>query len=361
MPSSLIDQIAEAVLYEGYLLYPYRPAVKNTQRWTFGGLYPPAYTQRGAGNESSVMQVQCLVEGGDESAVEVTLRFLQLVDRRIGRLEQASSSADLSEAPYTFVDRLAVAGHELYSWQEAVERKVVLCRLSLCEKTSSRGAKVGSNHPHFTLGELSAGPYRMEFAFASERQLEPVYDEGHQVAAVIFRERQALIGALEISAERVAPEGFRVTVRAMNETECGPAGELSRDEALLRSLASAHLALVAQGGAFVSQIDPPERWRERAAENKNIGAWPVLVGEPPERSLLLASPIILYDYPRIAPHSPGVLFDSTEIDEILTLRIMTLSGDEKRAMEMLDPRSRELLERVESLPAETMLQLHGKM
>lgn len=361
MPSSLIDQIAEAVLYEGYLLYPYRPAVKNTQRWTFGGLYPPAYTERGAGNESSVMQVQCLVEGGSESAVEVTLRFLQLVDRRIGRLEQPSSSADVSEAPYTFVDRVAVAGQQLYSWQEAVERQVLLCRLSLPERTPFRGANGESGHSHFTLGELSAGPYRMEFAFAAERHVEPVQDERQQIAAVIIRERQALTGAVEISAQRVAPDGFRVTVRAMNETECGSAGELSRDEALLRSLNSAHLALVAQGGAFVSQIDPPERWRERAAENKNIGAWPVLVGAPPERNLLLASPIILYDYPQIAPQSPGVLFDSTEIDEILTLRIMTLSDDEKRAMESLDPRGRELLHRVESLPPEALAQLHGEM
>ena len=38
---STVDQVANAVLYEGYILYPYRPsAVKNRQRWNFGVVYP---------------------------------------------------------------------------------------------------------------------------------------------------------------------------------------------------------------------------------------------------------------------------------------------------------------------------------
>lgn len=362
MPSSIIDQIAEAVLYEGYLLYPYRPGVKNTQRWTFGGLFPPAYSATAPGNESSAMQVQCLVKGETYSTVEITLRFLQLVNRRIGRPQQPlPSSADLGGGHYTFVDHATVAGQELYSWQEAIERQVALCRLSPRECACFRGAKADSDHPHFTLGELAAEPHRMEFAFDSERQIEPVRDENQNFAAVIVRERESLMGAIEVAAERIATDGFRLTVRAVNETAYEPAAAGSRDEALLRSFASAHLALAAQGGAFVSQIDPPERWQRLTAQNQNIGAWPVLVGDPTERNLMLAAPIILYDYPQIAAQSPGVLFDSTEIDEILTLRIMTLSEDEKRAMQSLDPRGRELLHRVESLSPEAMAQLHGEM
>ncbi len=372
MPISLIDQIAETVLYEGYLLYPYRPAVKNSQRWTFGGLYPPAYCADATGNESAAMQVQCLVEGEEHTAVQVTLRFLQLVDRRIGRLEGSpAAAADLSKARYTLVDHLDVNGQELYSWQEAIEQQVVLCRFSLHESAHIhgaegdreryfRGAKSDNGHSRFALGELAAEPYRMEFAFASERQIEPVHDERQRVAAVIVRERHALTGALEVAAEKVAPAGFRLTVRAVNETTCDPP-TCTGDGAQLRSFASAHLVLAAEGGQFVSQIDPPETWRALAAENHNVGAWPVLVGEPPRCNLLLAAPIILYDYPQIAPQSPGGLFDSTEIDEILTLRIMTLSDEEKRAMDSLDVRGSELLRRVESLSPEAMLQLHGKM
>ncbi len=34
-------EIADAILYEGYILYPYRAsAIKNRQRWTFGGVFP---------------------------------------------------------------------------------------------------------------------------------------------------------------------------------------------------------------------------------------------------------------------------------------------------------------------------------
>ena len=49
MNRALVDPIADAVLYEGYILYPYRPSVKNRQRWTFGGLYPEAYCQATGG------------------------------------------------------------------------------------------------------------------------------------------------------------------------------------------------------------------------------------------------------------------------------------------------------------------------
>ena len=45
MNQALVDRIVNAVLYEGYLLYPYRPSVKNRQRWTFGGLYPRSYCE----------------------------------------------------------------------------------------------------------------------------------------------------------------------------------------------------------------------------------------------------------------------------------------------------------------------------
>src|SRR6185437_15663359 len=92
---------------------------------------------------------------------------------------------------------------------------------------------------------------------------------------------------------------------------------------------------------------------------ENRGLWPILVGEPGSRDLLLCAPIILEDYPRIAPESPGDLFDGTEIDEILTLRILTLTSDEKWAMSELDDRTRALLDRTESLGAERLGALHG--
>ena len=85
----------------------------------------------------------------------------------------------------------------------------------------------------------------------------------------------------------------------------------------------------------------------------------VLVGEEGQRDAMLSAPIILYDYPQVAPESPGDLFDGTEIDEILTLRILTLTEEEKRAAAAVDQRARALLERTEALAREQLLRLHG--
>jgi hydrogenase maturation protease len=76
---------------------------------------------------------------------------------------------------------------------------------------------------------------------------------------------------------------------------------------------------------------------------------------------MLSSPIILYDYPQIAPESAGDLFDGAEIDEILTLRIMTMTDDEKREMRGVDDHARRILERTEMLPGDHLLKMHGTM
>jgi len=91
---------------------------------------------------------------------------------------------------------------------------------------------------------------------------------------------------------------------------------------------------------------------------QNLRTWPVLVGDEGEHDAMLSSPIILYDYPQIAPESPGPLFDGSEIDEILTLRIMTLTDEEKEQMRQ-DERTRQILERTEALTPEQFMKLHG--
>jgi hypothetical protein len=91
----------------------------------------------------------------------------------------------------------------------------------------------------------------------------------------------------------------------------------------------------------------------------NRHTFPVLVGEPGQRDVMLSSPIILYDHPQIAPESPGDLFDSTEIDEILTLRILTLTDEEKREARATDERARRILDRSEAIPPEIFERLHG--
>ena len=113
------------------------------------------------------------------------------------------------------------------------------------------------------------------------------------------------------------------------------------------------------GGAFVSLIDPPDELKDAAGACNNQGTWPVLAGREGTTDTILSSPIILYDYPQVAPESPGDLFDSTEIDEILTLRILAMTDEEKRDMAGIDARARALLERTQALTAADMARLHG--
>jgi hypothetical protein len=327
MGPELVDQIANAVLYEGYLLYPYRPSVKNRQRWTFGGLYPPSYSAAQRGTDPCMSQTECLVQAveGEDPTLSVRVRFLHLQVRRIERVAPCLSGG---------TDPAGASG-----WQEAVERQV--------------------DAGEWTLAELLARPRLREFRFPFRREEEPQPGPGGESARTVVREQEAIYGSVELAAERLAEGLFKVTVRISNTTPFEPTIKSIRDEAVLRSLASTHAILGTRGGEFVSSIDPPERWRGFAAGCRNIGAWPVLVGPPGERHTMLSAPIILYDYPQIAPESPGDLFDATEIDEILTLRILTLTEDEKRAMADVDGRARALLERTESLAREQLMGLHG--
>jgi hypothetical protein len=92
-----------------------------------------------------------------------------------------------------------------------------------------------------------------------------------------------------------------------------------------------------------------------------VGTFPVLVGQPGVGELLLSAPIILPDYPALAPESPGDFFDSTDIDELLTLRVLTLTPEEKQQMAATDGRARALLERTEALGQDLLPSLHGAM
>ena len=162
-----------------------------------------------------------------------------------------------------------------------------------------------------------------------------------------------------MSASRIDEDLYKITFEVANEGNVVDPKSASRDTALMRSLLSAHSILSVERGEFVSLFDPPAELKEFTARCKNVGTWPVLVGEENRRDAMLSSPIILYDYPQIALESAGDLFDGTEIDEILALRILTLTEDEKHEMRHGDERARQILERTEALPEEQFLKLHG--
>jgi hypothetical protein len=342
MSQSLLDRVINAVLYEGYLLYPYRPSVKNRQRWTFGGLYPPAYVEAQRGSDSSTAQTECLLCGGEQSVLRIQVRFLRLIDRRVGMLEKPLAQwPDGKPPPLEFVESLQVGPRLLQSWQEASEEEVLI--------SDKR------------LDELAHQPIRRSFTFAEEQRVEPVKDDEGRFVAALVRKKQAVAGVVDVAAIPVEQGLCRIRVQITNQTPWDSPEQASRDEALLRSLVSAHVILRTGPGEFVSLLDPPEAWRDQAGACRNVGLWPVLIGDPGDRQTMLASPIILYDYPEVAPESPGDLFDATEIDEILTLRILTLTEDEKRALSAVDERARALLQRTQNLGSEALMGLHGTM
>jgi hydrogenase maturation protease len=299
-----VRAIADAVLYEGYVLWPYRrSALKNQKRWTFGGVYPRAHSEAHP-DDPWRMRTQCLLETGGEPQVEVRVRFLHVVRRRV--FDGAA-----------FVDELTVAGERHLAWDESVEREIT--------------ATIGQTVP---------------VAIESGRADEPP----------LVRTWEALEGSIDVSAERAGDGIVRLTVTIANTT---PWAGGDRQEALRRTFCSTHTVLRTTTGAFVSMTDPPERLREAAAACRSEHAWPVLVGEPGSRDTLLSSPIILEDHPRIAPESPGDFFDGGEIDQMLVLNILSLTDAERAEMRDSDPRAREILERTEALTEEQLMALHG--
>jgi hydrogenase maturation protease len=333
-----VEKIAEAVLYEGYMLYPYRASnVKNRQRWNFGVLYPRLHCERQCGSDSWMTQTECLLQADSSTRLDVEIRFLQIVNRSVGKLSHPLRRFSHSkEAEIEVVDKLVVDGQRFTSWQEAIERKVKLATL----------------HP-----TAIALQRQRDFEFPSKRELELIRSRDGDIQGVIIREWKRLTGAVEVKLQRCPHSLTKITVRLRNLT-AEPRVPDSHADVLMHSLVSAHTILGAEGGQFLSLLDPPANFKYLAAECVNLGTWPVLVGEEGAH-VMLSSPIILYDYPQIAPESPGNLFDGTEIDEILSLRILAMTDEEKSEMRQSDERTRQILERTESMPPEQFMKLHG--
>lgn len=334
-----IKAIANAVLYEGYILYPYRPSsIKNRQRWTFGGVFPKSFDQQG---DSSFMETQVLLRGGERAAFRVHLRFLQIVKREVGRLTTPADELPREGEPaLTRVPHLNVDGRELLAWEEAIEREVAL----------------GPLRPVDIQDAGLVTPFRFDGA----RDIEPVRDRDGGIVAALIRDSHAIAGVVDAKAQRLSPDLWKLTLRIENLTALADADRGRRAAAQLRAFASTHAILEAEGGEFISLLDPPDECRAAAAQCINVGAFPVLVGGEDNRAML-SSPIILYDHPAVAPESPGDLFDGAEIDEILTLRILAMTDAEKHEMAAVDARARALLERTHALTADDMARLHGVM
>lgn len=329
MTFAAAEKIADSVLYEGYALYPYRASsAKNRVRFQWGVLVPPSYRESDP-SERSTSVTQCLVERTGEATLQIRLRFLHLEERRL-ELRAA--------AGWSPVESLDLGDRELHHWDEACEEQIDVA-IPFCD----------------------LGPSPAEFPFLREgsEQVENVTTADGSAARIV-RAQAPIQGMIGVTADDMpGPYGVRrltVTIRNQTTTEQPP----DRDAALRSSLVSCHTLLAIDIGSFISLLSPPKWAEPYVTQCHNDGTFPVLAGEAggPNR-LVLSSPIILYDHPQTAPESPSDLFDATEIDEILTLRTMTLTDDEKRQARGTDPRTAALIDHVDHLPPEMLERLHG--
>jgi hypothetical protein len=321
--------VANAVLYEGYILFPYTASArKNRIRWQFGVIVPEAYAAKGTG-EPAQAQTEILLDCTSETQVTVLVRFLHVETRWV----QA-----LSDSAFETVDSLEVDGRRNVTFDEGVEREV---RLQLGPGTASTAAPI---------------------AFGAEERVEPLREADGTLRGRIVRSRWALHGAVAVACESVAshPALRKLRVSIVNRSAVVP-GE--RSSALRTAFVSTHTLLHAQPGAFLSLLDPPPEFAAETASLQNRHTWPVLIGDEADGAqrspLVLSSPIILYDFPSVAAQSEGDTFDATEIDELMMLSVRSLSDDERKEARATDPRARAIVERAERFGPDELTELHG--
>jgi hypothetical protein len=308
--------VADAVLYEGYLLYPYRATSrKNQSRWQFGVLGPRGAADAGIG-EDDTLSAQVLVGSHAIPSLSGVVRFLQLQHRAAER--------DVG-GRFQPTEELSTGSASWLTWDEAVECEIAIDRFA-----------------------VTSLPRTLDISVPMGSEIE-MLDGGRLV-----RTRRALHGQLDISAERDG-ELLRVSFEVRNVSP--PAAD--KDEAIATSLIGTHLLLEVTDGEFVSLLEPPDSAASAVGRCSQHRCFPVLAGPPGANDLVLVSPIILYDHPEIAEQSKGALYDSTEIDEILTLRIMTMTEEEKAQARATDPLAAQIIDRCDAMSPEAMLDLHG--
>lgn len=325
-----VRAIADAVLYEGYLLWPYRlSSLKNRQRWTFGGLVPQAHAELSAALEPSAMHCAFLVKGSKDTSIMVNVRFLTPIER----LPQ-----DLDGRIHT--DGLEVDDQRYLPFDEADEREVTSATVSFASG-----------------GDIA---HEVSFDFDCRILHEPIYDTDGTWVATWQRCQYPVSGRVSVVVKPLESGIHRVEIRALNLSPKPLDGALSPKRwAELTTMNACHAIVRIHGGSAISSTDPPAAYRHAVEACNNERTWPVLLHTQRPADTVLCSPIILPDFPEVAPESPGDLYDATENDELLTLSTLALPENEQKEILAVDHRARALLQRTQGLDADDVGQLHG--
>ncbi len=263
MDTSQIDRLIEAVLYEGFILYPYRPSLKNTHRWTFGGVYPHSWSAASGNTDRSRVGCVCIAAGSGDALFSAQIRFLHLFERTPS---EAGRNAGMAASC------------------ECIERRV--------------------EPPAMRLADLTARPLRYPFEFspAADAIDGSVWQDGVR-------------GAAEISAEPLTVhDAWLVTIAIENETpfDVGPVephqplDARRRNAAHMRSLVSAHAILRLEGGRFESSIDAPGELRDLLDQHAGGGLWPVLAGEPEQGGWMFCARLFSMTIRRSRQKAPAI-------------------------------------------------------
>jgi hypothetical protein len=331
---AVASSVANAVLYEGYVLYPYHASNgKNAGgvRFQWGVLTPLGMDTA----EKSLMRTDLIVDPGAAPLMAVRIRCLQLQQRAVEEVDE--------DGTFVKTVKLEVGDRLWMEWDEAIEQNLDLGVIPLLP--------------------MAAATRVVPFRFPASVETEIVRDpDNGEIAGRIVRSTEAVDGLAKVSALWTDGPGslLKVTIEVTNTTDWQQL-KSGRDEVMRRSLIAVHTMAAIEDGAFCSLFDPPAGAEAAVAGCQSIASYAVLVGRAGATDLVLASPIILYDYPAIAPESEGDFHDGCEIDEILALRVLTLTDDEKAEARGTDPRARAIIDRCDNMQPQSWDKLHGIM
>ncbi len=274
-----LQEIVNAVLYEGHILYPHRATAPGNQhnRFSFGRICPEIYNQNQAANELCKFQAEVLLEtGGELPELRITLGFLQPFQQEICALPRPLPKLPQKEGLGSVdIPNLESNGKAYQSWMEAVERQVTV--------------------PLKTFH----GSVEALFSFDDPCIAESIFDENGLITAVVRSAKSPISGKVIVTLSPLKHGLSKISVTILNQSWVADSGADIRDKFLMSTMASSHVILQAKHGQFISLWDTPAELKFFAAQCRNVGVWPVLVGDKSraERSTMMASPVILYDYP----------------------------------------------------------------
>jgi hypothetical protein len=294
---SVAQAIADASLYDGYLLYPHRPSSRRDQAWWQVGVLTPRAFGEARGEERCSVRTECVVDPGPKSRLVVRVRCRQVQCRDIEAIERDTGD-------FVPVDTVEVDEKRFVAWDEMVDQHVDLAPLDL----------------------LAGGERQLQerFTFTPAEDTELVRSANGTLVARIIRRRQSVEGRVLVSIGPADGDGSYLKVNVTVENSTGWSGDATRREHIMdRSMIGVHTMLAVDGGVFVSLVDPPDAARQAVAGCSNDEACPVLIGED---DVVLSSPIILHDHPEVVRDGLGDLY---EVDQLFPIPASALSDDDE--------------------------------